>query len=541
MWGLPLGTILVVVIILWLPMGLDINDRVEGWTIMRYLSDPSVPIHPQSIGITGRPLLIIPWAVGYWLTPNSFLGTNLVHIVVMWLKGSALYALVLMFFSRHPAMAFLIAVLWLIYPSDIINLDTRGLGVHWGATLCLFAIWCFYRWWITRRPFFMGLAWLILGYCFLFFDPAYPIVAAAPALLPVLRRGTQVQYLRAMIFWYWVPVVTFARFVFIFVTGQSGYVGGLLSVADVSDMVSSVINAYYMNLVRGWIGIGLSLMDSLLLYLGLGIGIAFLVGMVSMRLFRQADQHAFVSRRKLTRSALVGLMIICIGFLMYVPTIERWSFWRVYVLPSIGGALFFGAGLFTFTTRMRPTRRIISLFLIMILIEIGVLRAYALSSLNARFAQFQRFLLTSLVREAPAITPDTLIILLHPDAAQFADVYFYGTSIHFEDAIRYLYQDSSLHFSVCLPGALPYGKHESCRLETTQVIMEAMGETITRPYEQVVFLTFDPEQGLAISIEIPEKFVSQQDSDLSHAYNPQKRIPINRMPSERMHRLLGIQ
>lgn len=539
--GLPFVAILVVVVLLWLPMGFTINDRVEGWTIMRYLSDPSVPIHPQSIGITGRPLLIVPWAIGAWLTPDSFLGTNLVNIVVLWLKGCALYALILMFFPRHPAMAFLIAVLWLVYPSDIINLDTRGLGVHWGATLCLFAIWCYYRWWTTKHPLFMGLAWLTLGYCFLFFDPAYPLVAAAPALLPALRRGTRGEYLRAGIYWYWVPAVTFIRFITILITGQAGYVGGLLSVANVGDMIASVVNAYYMNLVRGWIEVGLPLLNPLLLYLGLGMGIAFLVGMVSFRLFRQSDQRAAVPRRKLIRSALVGLMIILIGFLMYVPTIERWNSWRVYVLPSIGGALFFGMASLILTASMRPVRRVISLFLIIILIEIGVLRTYALSSLNAGFANFQRFLLTSLVHEAPSITPNTLIILLYPDAAKFADVYFYGTSVHFEDAIRYLYQDSTLHFTVCLPDALPYGKNETCRLESTQVTMEAMGETIVRTYDQVIFLTFDPERGLEIAPEIPQAFVHQQSVDSSQVYSPQKRLLVDRKPSERMRQILGIQ
>ncbi|PJF26304.1 MAG: hypothetical protein CUN53_08395, partial [Phototrophicales bacterium] len=104
-------------LIWWLPGGFGMSPILDEWTLLLSASRSELPIfHPEAAPT--RPLTYIPWIAAWAITPESFLGLNLVMLAVHWLKGAAMLALLLRLVPARPAFAWIGAALFMVFPAD---------------------------------------------------------------------------------------------------------------------------------------------------------------------------------------------------------------------------------------------------------------------------------------------------------------------------------------------------------------------------------------------------------------------------------------
>jgi hypothetical protein len=94
---LPIGGIVLIVLGFWLPFGFRTTGLIEEWGINARLAqgwqilfvDVGSPMGAHAI----RPMTYVPFAAAYALDPGSFLGYNLLHILILIGKGIFAFAL----------------------------------------------------------------------------------------------------------------------------------------------------------------------------------------------------------------------------------------------------------------------------------------------------------------------------------------------------------------------------------------------------------------------------------------------------------------
>ena len=119
----------------WVPFGLKTTGLAEEWGLITAAEQGRL-IWPEYN--PHRPLTTVPWSIGYLLSPNSFLGTNLVHAFAFFGKALFLY-LILIRLRIHRVVAFVAAGLLVVYPSDGGLFTLRTTHIHISARRRVFS------------------------------------------------------------------------------------------------------------------------------------------------------------------------------------------------------------------------------------------------------------------------------------------------------------------------------------------------------------------------------------------------------------------
>src|SRR5713226_2130408 len=99
------------ILTLWLPFGWKVTGLYEEWFLVS-LADAGNPLrilYDPPYNESYRPLLLAPHVFAYLLTPNSFLGLNIIMSLCLWGKSAAMYSLVRRLVPDNPALAFVSA------------------------------------------------------------------------------------------------------------------------------------------------------------------------------------------------------------------------------------------------------------------------------------------------------------------------------------------------------------------------------------------------------------------------------------------------
>src|SRR6266436_2717355 len=179
------------VLTLWLPFGWKVTGLYEEWFVMRGgdTGNPVRMLYDPPANQSYRPLTVAPYILGYILTPDSFLGFNIIFAIWMLGKGFAMYALVRRLVPGNPSLAFVSGALLVVYPADRALLTLRTTNIHAGVFLLLVALnllilaWQRFRWTTL-------LAMLVVeGIALAIYDGGILLSLCAPALLIWLRHA----------------------------------------------------------------------------------------------------------------------------------------------------------------------------------------------------------------------------------------------------------------------------------------------------------------------------------------------------------------
>ena len=140
LWCFVLSVFLVIAI--WTPFGLNLMGYCEEWDVVDlftrnglfYVASLKSPLGGQFL----RPLTITPFSIAYYLDPNSFKYWNIVLILPLILKGTAVGQLMWKT-TKSLWMALMASALMLVYPADTSQFTFRVYHASWSIVFGLFA------------------------------------------------------------------------------------------------------------------------------------------------------------------------------------------------------------------------------------------------------------------------------------------------------------------------------------------------------------------------------------------------------------------
>jgi hypothetical protein len=476
------------VVTLWLPFGWKVTGLYEEWLFMSGgdMGNPVRMLYHPYASAAYRPLTLAPFILGYILTPDSFLGSNIIFAFWALGKGVALYALVRRLVPDNPALAFVSGALLVVYPADDALLTLRVTNVHAGVFLFLIALnrlivaWQRFRWSTL-------LAMVVAeGIALATYDGGILLSLCGPVLLLWLRPRIDKRLVTVAALW-WAVSVSFFFHLILTLRDQGSYAAQQLAGSGVGKMHVvdilrswgySVARAYVRNFGTGWYEAvrGLAWQDPYL-HLSAGLTVVLIVPAIWLHTRRgEAAAPATDTKRYLVLASL-GIVAVLPGFATYLPTEWRNSNWRVFLYSSIGAALAVGVACFLFARLFGKWQHMVFIGLTSLLVGIATVQALAQHQGYFEYSQRQQQILANIIDQAPQFEPGTTVLLVDrpPTAAFKAWSMCTLVSSCLEWALRYMYDDQTIRAEYCAPGYRPRKQFsEECRFEAQQVTVSCI-------------------------------------------------------------------
>jgi hypothetical protein len=310
-------------LILWLPFGFDGGATGDAWIYFMQLQSGAIFSYANPL----RLFIPLPWLIGYTLTPGTFVGVNVVTLLLLFGKSALLYAL-LRRLTAHPPLAFAAAALYLLLPADTGIFYLGALAIHCAVFCLLLAVYLLLVYWKSRRL----IAWIVIWVAQLFavgtYELVYPPILLTPALLLLQNRRLSRRWWITSAVWYVVPGLYALWYAAIALTYpraaayQAGLSQGEFSLGAV---LTSLFAIYRRHFIDGWIEAGA------FWWIALAAGvIAFTAVMLITPPARKVDLRAVIAG---------GLALILIGVAIYLPTSVRDETTRTYYVSGIGAGI----------------------------------------------------------------------------------------------------------------------------------------------------------------------------------------------------------
>ena len=538
------------VLTLWLPFGWKVTGLYEEWFLVS-LADAGNPLrmlYDPPYNESYRPLLLAPHVLAYLLTPNSFLGLNIILSLCLLGKGAAMYSLVRRLVPDNPALAFVSAALLVVYPADRAILTLRNTSLHAGIFLLLVALnllivaWQRFRWTTL-----LGML-LAEGIALGTYDGGILLSFCGPVLLVWLRHGIDKRLVAVAALW-WAVSISFLFHLILTLRDPASYAAGLLAGSGLGNThfmgilrswAYSVTRAYLRNFGTGWYE-ALRGLDWQEPYLQLSAGLTVLVISPAIWLHARRDEETkpVMDTKRYLVLACLGVVAVLAGFATYLPTVWRNSSWRVFLYSSIGAALAVGVACFLFARLFGQWQRMVFVGLTSLLIGIATVQALAQHQGYFEYSQRQQQILADIISRAPHLEPGTTVLLVDrtPTAAYKAWSMCTVVSHCFEWALRYIYSDHSLRAMYCAPGYRPRNEFsEECRFEAHRVTVSYIHRGSMRemhpssPYTSLVVFE-NSVHGLKVLNDI-SGYRSESAAD---GYEPGRRIDASSPVPPRAH------
>jgi hypothetical protein len=545
---LALVALLAVTAAVWGPFGLRATGLIEEWTFYQAFDRGQSLVWPDVIAGSGqpnRPFVLLAYGLSYWLTPDSFVGLNVVSVLLFVGKGLLLYVVVRRLVPDLPGVAFFSAVLLVVHPADTGHFIPRLLSYHAAVFFYLLAVYCLLRYrersgWVRLLAMWSALA-LSLGT----YEVAHPLVLLSPLLLAWADGGFTRRVARVTALWYLVPLLhgLWTLAVVLQPTSYQRHVLGLRHAGAhaVGSYLYHFGRAYARVFVTGWQDAAQALVSSswfATVGLAIGLGAAGIVGVLGWVQLREAGPVP--DSRRLAGVLLAGIVIVGAGFVPFLPLPHHRALTdRVFLFSSIGGAVAASA-LLCLATRRVPGGKLAfagAASALVGLASVGALHQQQQIRLASVAAQR---ILAGVATAMPAVTPGTVVLVLDP-AGRFAGLFdvfaLSGTSGHFADAVRFLYRDASLRTSLCYPGRPAWGMYaERCELTPSGVTLSSAGVgAATFPYERLVLLEQRESGDIVLVSRLPG---DDAERFRARGFRPEKLVRPDAPPPPRVHTVL---
>jgi hypothetical protein len=537
----PCLIIVVFVAAFWLPFGLHTTALFEEWLsyngyerAMFTAGDQAVDSAPSAGGsstpsfaanvienmgfitLAGnhrlRPLQDTTTAFAHSLTPDSFVGLNLVHMASIIAKGIGLYLVLTQLMPRQRLFALSAALLMVVFPADRGLFTFRAIHIHGAVAMYLFAVWFLLRAWHKPRPLTIALMWACTVISLFIYEIGYALVAVTPA---VLLFGYQTadfrrRLVRLSLLWYIAPVVTMLYAALLIGSGPTYQTwvlqrSGINQPSIVGAIVSAVAGLYEQHFIGGWVRAA-ALLTADVRFTLLGVGMAALAVGIGWWLFR-ADRPAH-DRRTLLAGFVVGLGVIFFGFALFLITPYRDDDWRVFLYSAIGGSVCFvvlGAAI------SRGRAAVFALFS-GVLLSIAAIGALHQHRHYVDLSLAQQELLTRVVRQVPQPSPDIPVVVVDETEVYFNN-WSLGASYLLTGSLQYVYQRYDLQFILCSLGddgqfrVLPE-LFEKCRFDADALRLYERDRLVAEfPYSSLIVLQ-NTADGMRLLTTLPDAYLA---------------------------------
>ncbi len=529
----PIVALISLSILLWLPFGLQVGYFADEWTTLAGVQAGAF------LTSTVRPFELVPWFIAYHLAPNSYMGLNLLILLLIIGKGVMSY-LLLCDLGFNQLYAFGSSVLLILYPADTGVFYLGTVSIHASIFTYLLALWLLVRFWKSGRRWLWILIALISGLCTGFYEGIYPLIFLAPLVLVYLQRGITRRVFLTSLLWLAVPILFGLRLTSILFLNSSSantYQSSLFaSDHSIGTILASLWRANRYSLLDSWISAAMqtfayngwsgfrnviktTLLNPYLVYALMAAGIVIVVSLILMRF----PQNGSASKKHSVLLLVVSPIILTFGFLLYSVTNLRDINLRTFLHASMGAALFISTALWLLGGILRRQSLIYS-------IGLTILALVATSSLLIQHHGYDSLgksqipFMQSLVQAAPHITPKVAVVVMDETPNHDLDSRFNHISSYLQAAIQMIYGDNTLSAAICYPDAVgTWGVfEEKCvfNTDTMQLVYKGV-PAWTREYNQIVIFRYATDKTLHLETDITPYLPSDEASRL---YAPDKLI-----------------
>ncbi len=485
------AALFVLALCLWLPFGFNVSFWADEWWMFQDGGRlPWVALE------SSRPFVSIPWHIVYLFSPNSFTGTNVLLLLLIFGKGAAFYA-ILRRLVRQREIAFAAAALVVVYPADTAVFNLGTLSIHFALFCYVLAAWLLVESWVTGRWYLLVVALLALAMSVGIYEVVYPLALVTPLVLLRFEHRPTKRLIGYAMAWYIIPVIGGLRLVSLYINQQGvlSYQSGLFSgLPNPGETVAIIQNVFVQHFYTGWIGSGELFGREYLQYAALA---AVLVLVLLLGLAWLCPTTGRRQRRNSLWTAVGGLIILLLGFAVYLATDLRNSTDRTHFYSSLGAALVI-VGLLWLLSHTVFRHTFAFAVLIAALVGVGLLRNLEQHSRYAQVASEQVDTLAKLVSQVPSIMSSTGLVIMDESPEQHMIQTFTYSSFYFRGTVTLIYDDPTLNTAICYPGRMErWGTFlEYCEFSETEYALDASGGAIgwSKPYDGLIVLRYTPEQ-----------------------------------------------
>lgn len=409
------GTFVGACTVLWLPFGFGLTGVLEEWGVLSlftthhpiFFAGPDTPLAAHRL----RPLTVLPHALLYSLTPDSFDSWNLLLIAALLAKGMAAALLgERVTGSRRWGLVF--GLLVLLQPADTMQLSFRALHINLSLALVLLGSALLVRLEPTdSRPRLLlvgTLASALLLVSVLMYEAAAPLVLT-PLLFWFARDGlrglvTRIRTLTVPVLLWFAGMVLFAVYAIASSrVGETTYQQSLATGGSLASMLSVALPKLFdpglmRSLLGGWVDAWRMAHRELA---GYGM-LALAVAVLGLCLVLAAGPEARRRRNESTpqraglaiRLVLAGVVLVLLGFAPYTISAAHVAITqRTYLFTAPGAALVVLALLLA----LARVSRLLCVPAVALLLGLGIAAQWVQFRHYAEISQQQRQILKEIV------------------------------------------------------------------------------------------------------------------------------------------------
>ena len=446
-----------VVFVLYLPFGFDSSGHWEEWIIHGYPEGGTLSFYATEA--VSRPWVMVPHTLAYLISSETFVGYHIVNFLLYAGRMALLY-IVLRQIGVSPLYAFLITILFMVYPVNDNLMTLRRLPKNFSVLTLLLSTTLFLEY--SRQPQRLTLLGIWLGLLFSVNsnETGYAVILVVPLLLWLREGRVTWRNLNLSTIWYVVPAFKLASVVLLLATGRDFYMSGYLSPgAEAQETSFSVLDTflevlgivYPQTFVRGWedalatIDVNHWWLPTLILLTAVGIIAWF-------HIRREAEGRA-AATRQLVVALVVGLLLIiaAVGVLMWIP-LYRNDPWRMYLYVPIGAAIAVFSLILLIASPLRDKLRrdiVVAGACLMLMIP-TISRLFTQHSSFIESANTKARILYQVVEIAPAFAPNAQVAMVTaPDHIELGErgIREFISDDMLNSALHVLYQDDAPEYA----------------------------------------------------------------------------------------------
>ena len=409
-----IGGLFSVTLVLYLPFGWSHVGHWEEWVIKAYIQ--GMPNSWLDNELRTRLFVIVPHTLAHILTPNSFIGYNILHMLMFFGKAAFLYG-ILRKLSVPELLAFLISALFIVYPLNSAIMSLRSFPMQFSALSLLMAGYIVQH--LRENPSRLGLIglWLALLFSVGANESGYLIILIAPLFWLILERRINWKVVNLTTLWMMMPALRLVFTLALLATNRGFYLSGNLDnmagtpLERLQPILRALGNSYRLTFPQGW-SEAINMLSTLD-YLFWSIIGTVLVVLIAWRLSQQSTIATTVKQN-------IGLLIV--GFLFLIPAVGvmisldfyRNDTWRVFFYAPISGSVVMIGALYLLVNRISTEyiRRILLLVGTCILMFPAFNRALVQHDRFVNDAVAKENFFRSVVEQAPSINETANLIVL---------------------------------------------------------------------------------------------------------------------------------
>ncbi len=402
----------------YLPFGFETPAHWENWNLHSYI-EGGTPSFFDSWIVT-RFSGLVHRVLAYIISSESFIGYNLVNSLMHSAMTAVAYGL-LRQVKVAPLYAFLMALLFIVYPVNPMQFSLRALLLNYSKLFLLVAVFLALEYRRAPTRLALGGLWLALTFSVNSYESGLGLVMIAPLLWWLADRKINWRKLNLTVVWYLAPAFKLAYLALLTATGREFYQSGLLDAGSNSSTASDVAVTfvdmigwvYPYTFWEGWQEAFQTIQQNAW-QLPTIIMLAAVAGLARYLAREQAAAPAPTSRQLVLFIGLGLLLIIpAIAVLMWIP-LYQYNPWRMCLYVPIGAVIAIFSAILLLTKRLpdRGIRNAAVVGVCLLLLLPGISRLFLQLDGFVESANKKAQILHDIVAIAPEPYPETQIALI---------------------------------------------------------------------------------------------------------------------------------